>query len=129
MECTILASSSTWSCAISLRIVGDTQNGAPSVVPFSPVITDRNQVEVWIRAAQAAVLCPHLPRETFKGKSREELKILTNPDHDPNVLAFTKNVVIIDICDPRGADLSFVDLPGTFALRLLPEVELFLNDV
>lgn len=129
MECTILASSSTWSCSISLRIVGNTQNGAPSVVAFSPIITDRNQVEVWIRAAQAAVLCPHLPRETFKGKSREELKILTNPDHDPKVLAFTKNVVIIDICDPRGADLSFVDLPGTFALSLLHEVPAFLNAI
>lgn len=98
-------------------------------MPFSPVITDRDQVEVWIRAAQAAVLCPHLPRETFKGKTREELKILTNSDHDPNVLAFTKNVVIIDICDPRGADLSFVDLPGTSALSLLLEVEPFLNDI
>ena len=44
---------------------------------------------------------------------REEIKAKTNSDADRNVFTVTKSVVVIDIEDPSGADLSFVDLPGT----------------
>ncbi|KAI0368237.1 hypothetical protein BV20DRAFT_480715 [Pilatotrama ljubarskyi] len=115
MECTILtAQSSAWSCAISLRFLdGDRQASQTRTVQgFSPLLTRKADVELWIRRAQAAVLCPHMPMETFRNKSRDELRVLTDADVDPAVLRFTRSVVVVDIEDPSGVDLSFVDLPG-----------------
>ncbi|KAI0357284.1 hypothetical protein OH77DRAFT_1399650, partial [Trametes cingulata] len=113
MECTILtAQSSAWSCMISLRLLDADRQRSPTVHRFSPVLTNKADVELWIRRAQAAVLCPHLPRETFKNKNLDELRALTDVDIDRKVFRFTRSVVVIDIEDPRGMDLSFVELPG-----------------
>ena len=107
MECTIL-SAEQWSCKISLRAGKSTADQQ-----YSPPLGPMDDVELWIRRAQATVLCPHLPDDTFKEMGREEIKAKTNSDADPNVFTVTKSVVVIDIEDPSGADLSFVDLPGT----------------
>ena len=105
MECTLLTSSDQWSCSISLR--GDGINTA-----FSPELTSKDVVELWIRRAQAAVLCPHLDRERFKTMSREEIKQVTDHTADPEVKRFSNTVVEVKILDPDGTDLVFVDLPG-----------------
>lgn len=85
---------------------------------FGPEITSKDDVEVWIRRAQAAVLCPHLPHDIFKDKTREDIQRLTDPIIDAKVLPFTRNRVVIDIKDPHGADLAFVDLPGELEVQL-----------
>ena len=105
MECTITADSQEWSCAVTLR---------GSSGEFSGIIRSKDQVELWIRRAQAAVLCPHLSSDTFKTKSREELKQLTDSGLDNKVLKFSKTAIEIKISDPEGSDLMFVDLPGIF---------------
>ncbi|KAM5542532.1 hypothetical protein V8D89_003991 [Ganoderma adspersum] len=105
MECTLLTSSEQWSCSISLR--GDGFNAA-----FSPELTSKDVVELWIRRAQAAVLCPHLDRDRLKGMSREEIRRATDHTVDPEVKRFSSTVVEVKILDPDGTDLVFVDLPG-----------------
>ena len=107
MECTIL-SAEKWTCQISLR----TGKGTADKL-YSPVLGPKDDVELWIRRAQATVLCPHLPDDTFKGMGREDIKASTDSERDPSVLTVSKGIVVIDIEDPSGADLSFVDLPGT----------------
>ncbi|KAI0641574.1 P-loop containing nucleoside triphosphate hydrolase protein [Trametes meyenii] len=106
MECTILTTTTGWSCSISLRMADR------GTVGFSPSLASQSEVEVWIRRAQAAVLCPHLALDIFKTKDRDALRALTDTATDPEVLKFTNDVVVIDIYDPHGVDLSFVDLPG-----------------
>ncbi|RPD52277.1 hypothetical protein L226DRAFT_576779 [Lentinus tigrinus ALCF2SS1-7] len=108
MECNISTEATQWSCTVSLRRDGIV-TGEES---FSPEIRNKNEVELWIRRAQAAVLCPHLSVDTFKGKGRDEIRALTDTENDPEVLSFTKSKVVINIDDPDGTDLSFVDLPG-----------------
>ncbi|KAI8976327.1 P-loop containing nucleoside triphosphate hydrolase protein [Trametes punicea] len=110
MECTILTSGSAWSCRVSLRRVSDGEDRGTA--DFSPKLLYREDVELWIRRAQAAVLCPHIPLESIRNRSRDELKDVTDTSKDAAVLKFTRDVVVIDIEDPQGADLSFVDLPG-----------------
>ena len=110
MECTLLTSSEKWSCSISLR--GDGINTA-----FSPEITAKADVELWIRRAQAAVLCPHLPRERFQSMSREEIRQATDHTMDRKVRRFSDTVVEVKILDPNGTDLVFVDLPGACSAR------------
>ncbi|KAH9938877.1 P-loop containing nucleoside triphosphate hydrolase protein [Epithele typhae] len=107
MECTIL-SGPTWSCTISLRI-------SPSPdARYSPVLSRSDDVELWIRRAQATLLCPHLPRDAFKTKNAEEIKAMTEKVEGKNeaVKTVVSDSVVISIEDPAGADLIFVDLPG-----------------
>ena len=44
----------------------------------------------------------------------DQIKDTTDPLKDGDVLTVTKDIVVIYIEDPSGADLSFVDLPGRF---------------
>ncbi len=112
MECNISTDSLQWSCTVSLRREGPSREEL-----FSPELRNKNEVELWIRRAQAAVLCPHLPGDTFKTICQEDIKALTDTESGPEVLPFTKSKVVINIYDPEGTDLSFVDLPGEFAAR------------
>lgn len=109
MECTILTTSGPWSCTISLRDSTGTR-------AFSPELTEKDNVELWIRRAQATVLCPHLSDDRFKRESKEQIQASTDSNTNNKVLKFTKSKVVIDIQDPRGADLAFVDLPGGWSL-------------
>ena len=109
MECTILTSKAEWSCRVSIRA----ENA--SAVPYSPLLRNKGDVEIWIRRAQAEVLCPHLPRDHFRNRSREEIKELTDRSKHAEVREISTDKVVIDIEDPDGADLAFVDLPGTIA--------------
>ncbi|KAJ6486145.1 hypothetical protein C8R47DRAFT_1321067 [Mycena vitilis] len=49
-------------------------------------------------------------RTRISGKRPEDE--LRNPPADPERLPFSKNAVLVLLCDPNITDLSFVDLPG-----------------
>lgn len=118
MECTLSSSTASWSCQVSLRFEYNNNGARISATrqAFSPVLTDRGQVELWIRRGQAAILSPHRSPSDFEGLSRSQLQQLQHDDHD--MLKFSKNIVCIDIKDPNATDLSFIDLPGMPAYPL-----------
>ncbi|PCH34569.1 nucleoside triphosphate hydrolase protein [Wolfiporia cocos MD-104 SS10] len=116
MECTIEASSdNTWSCQVSLRrstrdLSGSLEYGTTHELQFSPLLLSKNDVEIWLRRAQTAILSPHVSETTFKDMDYEQLKDHT--ESDPHILKFSKDIVVVDIQDPEGMALSFVDVPG-----------------
>ncbi|KIL59206.1 hypothetical protein M378DRAFT_111256 [Amanita muscaria Koide BX008] len=103
----------TWSCKISLRLEYDANGDRyPSLQSeqFGPTLTDKAEVEIWLRRAQAAILSPHLTSSQFYDKSREDLADMR--DTDSRVHPFSKNMIHIDVKDPEVTGLLFVDLPG-----------------
>ena len=113
MECRLSRSSEAWSCQIKIRweydADGRTRRKEVEEIDFGPLLTDKAKVEPMLRRAQAAVLNPeHEPlkfldvafsagNSTFGGQKQ---------------LAFSRNVVCVELCGPELVDLSFVDLPG-----------------
>ena len=98
----------SWSCTITLRIGVDV-NGKeqkPTIVPFGRTITEKSEVEVWLRRAQAAILNPNVFPSNFHTKSIDELRSMKN------AMKFSRNVVCVLIEDPDATDLSFYDVPG-----------------
>ncbi|KAK0439518.1 P-loop containing nucleoside triphosphate hydrolase protein [Desarmillaria tabescens] len=113
MECTMLSSSSTWSCTIYLHLkyaADGSELAIPEKAQFGGVITNKDTVELWIRRAQAAILCRHRPKEDFINMNTEDLRNLAKIDSQ--TLPFSKNIVQVELRDPDLTDLSFVDLPG-----------------
>lgn len=112
MECTMSSDATSWSCIITLRMGVDNNDRErkPTTVPFGQTITDRSEVEVWLRRAQTAILNPNVPSSSFYTKTVEELRNMNN------ALKFSRNVVCVSIKDPDATDLSFYDLPGKCAL-------------
>ena len=146
MECRLQSSSDTWSCQVSIRWEYEHNGNRCAVVredPFGPLITDKADVELMLRRAQAAVLHPRTPAVQFvsltAGQLGKDLKL------QERSLLFSKNVVCVDLAGPELTDLSFVDLPGActvkdlivFMLSLLtgiisnadPEVVKFVEDL
>jgi vacuolar protein sorting-associated protein 1 len=123
------SSAVTWSCDISLRTDYDADGHlidlkSKPTVPFSPHITDKKDVEIWLRRAQAAILSPHVSSSQFMSKDIETLRDLATSD--PQSLRFSKNVVVVDIKDPDAVDLSFVDLPGMILIHLRVRINLII---
>ena len=114
MECT-MTQDEQWSCTISLRLEFDI-NGDPypiqETVPFGPTLTNKDEVEIWLRRAQAAILSPHIQSFDFHGKSKEDISQLQKTDK--HMKGFSRNTIHVDVKDPDITGLSFVDLPGTF---------------
>jgi len=98
----------SWSCTITLRLgVGsNVPDQKPTTVPFGRTITDKSEVEVWLRRAQAAILNPSISPSNFHTKSIDELRSMKN------AMKFSRNVVCVLIEDPDATDLSFYDVPG-----------------
>ncbi|KAJ7074736.1 P-loop containing nucleoside triphosphate hydrolase protein [Mycena amicta] len=109
IECNMSSSATSWSCKISLRFDHSSQGVAREATThsFGKPITERRDVEIWLRRAQAAILSPHLSPEDFYTKTEQELR-----DPDDQRLSFSKNAVVVEVNDPDITDLSFVDLPG-----------------
>ena len=114
MECSMSRSSESWSCSITLRFDYDKDGNQQSQrrVPFKTGLNNKQDVSVWLRRAQAAVLNPSIPVEEFFNKSVDELRKITNSEGTG--LKFSRNVVALNIEDPDATDLSFIDLPGMF---------------
>ncbi|KAK0476319.1 P-loop containing nucleoside triphosphate hydrolase protein [Armillaria novae-zelandiae] len=113
MECTMLSASPTWSCKIYLNIKygsDGSELAIPNRIRLGPDITDKDVVELWIRRAQAAILCQHRPKEDFMSMGTVDLRNLATTDSQ--MLPFSKNIVQVELRDPLLTDLSFVDLPG-----------------
>ncbi|KAJ3566737.1 hypothetical protein NP233_g6810 [Leucocoprinus birnbaumii] len=108
MECTLSSVPGTWSCCISLRtgVAGQFSDSER----FGPVITDKGQVELWLRRAQAAVLSTDADKSQWLNKSRDQ--ITQAIEAGTGMRKFTEDTVVIDIRDQGLTDLSFVDLPG-----------------
>ncbi len=117
-----------WSCSISLHLEFN-ENGDPdpiqTTVPFGPILTNKEEVEIWIRRAQAAILCPHIMSNDFHRKSKEDITQLQKTDK--LMQGFSKNTIHVDVKDPEITGLSFVDLPGTLSIGLLISLQLTLS--
>lgn len=118
MECTVTRKDGPWTCTISLRldhgVDGRVVEGKPKTIVFAEV-NDKSNVELWLRRAQAAILCrsdgvlTEALVEPFKTKTQGQLKEMQK---DGRLLSFSFNTVEVAIHDREGTDLSFVDLPG-----------------
>lgn len=121
MECLHSYTKDEWSCQIKIRWEYDESDssdkrlGEVKEADFGPCLTDKNQVELMLRRAQAAVLNPYISEEKFVEVSLERLKAPKADGGKP--LLFSRNVVCIEITGPDLVDLSFVDLPGKQALQ------------
>jgi len=103
----------SWSCEISLRFDYDDFGArlpASRTEDFCLHLTDKGSMEIWLRRAQAAILSPHLPYQSFFNKSLGDLRNATRLD--TKMLKFSKNTICLNIKDPDATVLSFVDLPG-----------------
>src|ERR1700730_8792941 len=90
-------SADSWSCVISLRFDYDNQGASLAQskrIDFGPVITDKDEVEMRLRGAQAAILNPDKDPDDFLNKTEQELRDVRSK------LKFSKNSVCIDIKDP-----------------------------
>ncbi len=75
---------------------------------FGKTITDKREVEIALRRAQAAILNPEVTSSKFATNSLEELEWRQLPDR----LLFSKNAVCLDLSGPGLTDIAFIDLPG-----------------
>ena len=114
MECRLSSSSNSWTCQVSIRWEFD-GHGKPikniSEVPFGQLITEKEEVEIALRRAQAAVLNPHIAASHFLNLTPEDLARIAEGQ---KALRFSRNVVCVDLEGPELTDLSFIDLPGLF---------------
>uniref|UniRef100_A0A0W0FIH9 Uncharacterized protein n=1 Tax=Moniliophthora roreri TaxID=221103 RepID=A0A0W0FIH9_MONRR len=111
MECSMINDGSdTWSCTINLK-VGANAGRPTSSQRFGPQrITDRGSVDLWIRRAQTAILSPHRSPAEFEDMSTDELRRILKEDNQ--TLSFSKDLIEIEVRDPKLPPLTFVDLPG-----------------
>ncbi|KAJ4473675.1 P-loop containing nucleoside triphosphate hydrolase protein [Lentinula aciculospora] len=105
----------SWKCSISFRIKFDTmgnEQGNSTPIEFCTLSSndDRANVDLWLRRAQASILCRDRPISDFQNMSLVELKRL-KPGQG-TMLAFSKNVIEVSLEDPEATDLTFIDLPG-----------------
>ncbi|KAL0957060.1 hypothetical protein HGRIS_003158 [Hohenbuehelia grisea] len=113
MLCSLHSVADSWYCTISLQKRFDSAGNKLAVYQsetFAPHITDKAEVDLWIRRAQAAILSAHRSADVFQNASAGDLQNIMQTD--PEVSMFSKNVICIDIYDPEATDLSFMDLPG-----------------
>ncbi|KAF8635346.1 hypothetical protein AX15_000462 [Amanita polypyramis BW_CC] len=129
LECT-MAQAKEWSCTITLRLeFDDNDNPYPSIriESFGPTLRDKSEVELWLRRAQAAILCPHLSSKEFHEKSKEDIENLRR--RETNMREFSKNSIHVDVKDPEVTGLSFVDLPGLIQNSEMPELVDLVKDL
>jgi hypothetical protein len=115
MEISMSTASESWSCNISLCRNTVDRHGDLRTEPtaFGPTITDKGEIELWLRRAQAAVLSPRVDPDEFLSMTIEELREVIRTE---DALPFSEDMVEVDVKDPDLTDLHFVDLPGMTSL-------------
>lgn len=107
MKCTMVRTPGAWSCEISLQFAYDKQGrDKPPTTVFFQKVSRPQDVEIWLKRAQAAILSPNVDSDQFRDMTSEQLKGL-------KTLPFSYNTIELLVRDPEGTDLCFVDLPGT----------------
>ncbi|OCH96157.1 hypothetical protein OBBRIDRAFT_719052 [Obba rivulosa] len=117
IECRLSFSESPWRCQVRIRRTyvssgeyfnfGDQPEGLREI-PFGDAITNKKDIELVLRRAQAAVLNPHQGRAHYVNMSFEQLQN-ERPDRSAT---FSRDVICLDLSGPDLSDLTFVDLPG-----------------
>lgn len=88
-------------------------NGQKPEVNFGPPIRKLDLVEATIRRAQLAILNPSVPLQDFVGYPLPEEGVdVPLPLGSTKQLAFSRNVIVLEISGPNVTDLTLVDLPG-----------------
>ncbi|KAI0791138.1 P-loop containing nucleoside triphosphate hydrolase protein [Abortiporus biennis] len=111
MECRLAQSSGAWQCQVSIRWEFNADGNPKDEVReelFGPTLTNKSDVELALRRAQAAILNPNVAGSKFVNFTAEELKSVAQK----NSLLFSRNAVCVDLSGPELTDLAFVDLPG-----------------
>lgn len=96
---------------MSLRFVKDKSGktlNPVETIEFGDPIRNPDEVEDRLRRAQAAVLNPSTQYRKF---------LQANFGASPPEFTFSPNIVSVCVSGPNVADLSFVDLPGTYTCR------------
>ncbi|KAI0698694.1 P-loop containing nucleoside triphosphate hydrolase protein [Earliella scabrosa] len=115
MECRLSNTSEAWSCQISIRweYDGDGKRADEvSEVVFGDVLLNKDDVEPMLRRAQAAILNPTIPLSRFLDADIDTVRAGGVKVLGSKPLAFSRNVICVDLAGPELVDLSFVDLPG-----------------
>ena len=116
MECRLVHTPhpSVWQCQVLLRLETDANGNKITAkeVPFGPVLYDKSDLEEMLRRAQLAILNPSLSPSFFEDFDTKSLKPGEAPPGSERQLAFSNNVVCLDLSGPDVTDLSFIDLPG-----------------
>ncbi|KAL1746323.1 P-loop containing nucleoside triphosphate hydrolase protein [Schizophyllum fasciatum] len=110
MECVMKKTEGPWTCRIAIRKDSDlpmSEGTQQCTVDFGPIITRKEDMNIWLRRAQAAILSPHRSFDTFHGMSAEELN-----EPDAQRLPFSRNAIVVNLEDRDLTNMSFVDLPG-----------------
>lgn len=105
------STATSWMCTISLRSEG---NLGAATQRFGPVITNKRDVELWLRRAQGAILSTEVNKLQWESKSAAEIKQAIQDKI--GMREFTEDTIVVDIQDQGVTDLSFVDLPGTSSM-------------
>ncbi|KAF9035214.1 Dynamin central region-domain-containing protein [Panaeolus papilionaceus] len=111
MICEISSDAIHWSCTVSLDIAGSPNGPNEPANPHLRIkfdeTTDKSQVELILRRAQAAILnYPERNYRDYMTKSRDELSLM------PRQHEFSENKIVVQLRDPNATDVHFVDLPG-----------------
>jgi hypothetical protein len=132
MECRLQQSGKPWESQVFLRIETDSSGRRLNQIKetkFGPVLYDKDALELMLRHAQLAILNPSVDSSKFV--RLDEKEALPAADGPPlgskEQLAFSSNVVCIDVSGPDVVDLSFIDLPGAPSLFLLFNGYMFID--
>ncbi|KAI0341147.1 hypothetical protein BDW22DRAFT_1359373 [Trametopsis cervina] len=99
-----------WSCQIYIRWEAPSNGSHVAGIretPFGGRITDKADVELMLRRAQAAALTQDKDIDRFVELTFEELQLFAKVQ-----LQYSRNVVCIDLSAPNMTNLAFIDLPG-----------------
>ncbi|THG95428.1 hypothetical protein EW026_g6225 [Hermanssonia centrifuga] len=114
MECRLTYHPGPWQCQVLLR--KDTDEYGNKITTkeetFGPPLSNESDLEDMLRRAQLAVLNPSVPSNFFVDFDTSSLKAGEKPPGSSKQLAFSNNVVCMDLHAPDVTDLSFIDLPG-----------------
>ena len=113
MECRLSYSDKPWRCQVSLRFENSEMGAKSDVIMFGPPVTDENELEAVLRRAQYAILNPDIARANpLKFIELDLSRMNQGGPLSREQLAFSSDVVCLDVAGPSVPDLSFIDLPG-----------------